>query len=129
MGKKKLTAKQRKFCNEYMLDLNGTQAAIRAGYSKKTAYSIANENLIKPEIQEQIAILQKKTQDKYEITQDSLIREITSDQELARTLKQTSTAMKGSELKGKLTGLLTDKVVVSGKLTLEQIVAARKKNG
>lgn len=46
----KLTAKQQRFCDEYLIDLNATQAAIRAGYSKKTAYSIGNENLNKPEL-------------------------------------------------------------------------------
>lgn len=49
---KKLTAKQQRFCDEYLIDLNATQAAIRAGYSKKTAYSIGQENLNKPEIKE-----------------------------------------------------------------------------
>ena len=127
MGKSKLTPKQRKFCNEYMLDLNATQAAIRAGYSKRTAMEQGYQLLQKTSVQEYLSKLKQKVEDKYNITQDSLIREITSDQELARNLKQTATAMKGSELKGKLAGLLTDKVVVSGKLTLEQIVAARKK--
>ena len=51
----KMTAKQRRFCDEYLIDLNATQAAIRAGYSKKTAYSIGDENLNKPEIKEFIA--------------------------------------------------------------------------
>ena len=41
MVEKKLTAKQQRFCDEYLIDMNGTQAAIRAGYSKKTAYAIA----------------------------------------------------------------------------------------
>ena len=36
---------------QHIIDLNATQAAIRAGYSKRTAYSIGNENLKKPEIQ------------------------------------------------------------------------------
>lgn len=49
---KPLTAKQKLFCHEYLIDLNATQAAIRAGYSKKTAYSIGSENLSKPEILE-----------------------------------------------------------------------------
>lgn len=47
---KKLTAKQQRFVEEYLIDLNATQAAIRAGYSPDTAYSIGNENLKKPEI-------------------------------------------------------------------------------
>ena len=48
---KKLTPKQQRFIDEYLVDLNATQAAIRAGYSAKTAYSIGIENLKKPEIQ------------------------------------------------------------------------------
>ena len=47
-----MTEKQKLFCEEYLIDLNATQAALRAGYSEKTAYSIGNENLKKPEIQE-----------------------------------------------------------------------------
>lgn len=47
----KLTAKQEKFCQEYLVDLNATQSAIRAGYSIDTAHSIGWENLRKPEIQ------------------------------------------------------------------------------
>jgi phage terminase small subunit len=50
----KMTAKQQRFCDEYLTDLNATQAAIRAGYSEKTAGVIANENLKKPYIIEYI---------------------------------------------------------------------------
>lgn len=46
----KLTVKQKRFCEEYIVDCNATQAAIRAGYSKKTAYSIGEQNLKKLEI-------------------------------------------------------------------------------
>ena len=46
----KLTAKQKKFCLEYLIDLNATQAAIRAGYSENSARAIGNENLSKPYI-------------------------------------------------------------------------------
>jgi phage terminase small subunit len=51
---KKLTAKQQRFCDEYLIDLNATQAAIRAGYSQKTAKQIGQENLTKPDIKEYI---------------------------------------------------------------------------
>lgn len=54
----KLTDKQEKFCYEYVLHLNASKAAINAGYSEKTAYSIGNENLKKPEIQERIRYMQ-----------------------------------------------------------------------
>ena len=53
-----LTAKQKRFCEEYVLDWNATQAAIRAGYSEKTAYSIGHESLKKPELQEYIESIQ-----------------------------------------------------------------------
>lgn len=43
-----MTPKQQKFCDEYLIDCNATQAAIRAGYSKKTAKAIGQENLTKP---------------------------------------------------------------------------------
>lgn len=49
-----LTDKQRRFCEEYVVDWNATQAAIRAGYSEKTAEAIGFENLRKPKIAEYI---------------------------------------------------------------------------
>lgn len=57
MGKKNkdgLTDQMVDFCKQYIVDFNGTQAAIRAGYSKKAARDIACENLTKPHIQQQI---------------------------------------------------------------------------
>ena len=51
----KFTPKQQRFIEEYLIDLNATQAAIRAGYSAKTARAIGCENLAKPNIQEAIA--------------------------------------------------------------------------
>lgn len=49
-----MTAKQKRFCDEYLIDLNATQSAIRAGYSEKTAKQIGQENLTKPVIREYI---------------------------------------------------------------------------
>ena len=45
-----MTEKQKRFCDEYLIDCNATRAAIRAGYSERTAYSIGVENLRKPEL-------------------------------------------------------------------------------
>lgn len=64
---KKLSPKQEAFCIEYAVDLNATQAAIRAGYSPKTAYSIGNENLKKPEIVARLADIVKDRCDKADI--------------------------------------------------------------
>lgn len=71
-----LNNKQEQFCKEYIIDFNGTQAAIRAGYSKKTAYSMANENLKKPEIQAYIKELIEKRNERTRITQDEVVRDI-----------------------------------------------------
>lgn len=49
-----LTKKQRRFIDEYFIDFNATQAAIRAGYSERTAHSIGWENLRKPDISDAI---------------------------------------------------------------------------
>ena len=57
--KKKLTQKQEEFCKQFIVDLNATQAAKRAGYSQDTAYSIGWENLRKPEIASRIDELKK----------------------------------------------------------------------
>ena len=53
----KLTDKQEMFCLEYLIDLNATQAAIRAGYSEKTAQQVGSENLSKPVINQYISKL------------------------------------------------------------------------
>ncbi len=64
---KPLTNKQEMFCLEYLIDLNATQAAIRAGYSVKTAKDIACENLAKPNIQARIAEAMKERAEKTKI--------------------------------------------------------------
>lgn len=69
---KKLTHKQRVFIDEYLRDFNATQAAIRAGYSEKTAYSIGSENLTKPEIKAEIDAKMAELQMSVE---EALIRE------------------------------------------------------
>ncbi|MGL5282916.1 MAG: terminase small subunit, partial [Plesiomonas shigelloides] len=58
-----LTDKQEMFCREYLIDLNATQAAIRAGYSEKTANRTASENMSKPDIQSRIAELKAQRND------------------------------------------------------------------
>lgn len=65
-----LTDKQEKFCQEYLIDLNGTQAAIRAGYSKKTAKQVASENLTKLDVIARLRELNKKIEERTEISQE-----------------------------------------------------------
>jgi len=72
----KLTAKQKKFCDEYLIDLNATQAAIRAGYSEKTAYAIGVENLRKPQIVDEIECKQSEIRNRNAITVDFVVNGI-----------------------------------------------------
>lgn len=71
-----LTEKQEKFCNEYLVDLNASGAARRAGYSDDTAYSIGWENLRKPEIQARINELRQQTATSLNITKERIAQEL-----------------------------------------------------
>ena len=126
-----MTEKQKRFCDEYLIDLNATQAAIRAGYSKKTAKVIANENLTKPNIKEYIAERMAEKEKELIADQNEVLKYLTSvlrgeslSTEIvvegigegcseARTMtKQPSEKdkLKAAELLGKRYGLYTDKV-------------------
>lgn len=72
----KLTAKQQQFVEEYLIDLNATQAAIRAGYSPNTAYSIGNENLNKPEIRARIDKAMAERSKRTGVNADRVIQEL-----------------------------------------------------
>ena len=69
-AKAKLTAKQEMFCKEYLVDLNATQAAIRAGYSEKTSKDMGCQNLAKPNINEYIAKLMQERTERVQIDAD-----------------------------------------------------------
>lgn len=126
---KKLTDKQEMFCKEYLVDLNATQAAIRAGYSEKTANVIGGENLSKPYIREYIQKLMDKRSEKVEINAENVLQsilDIRADamQKIAKIEKNEETdeynyyeemldrpnALKANELLGKHLKLFTDKV-------------------
>lgn len=70
-----LTDKQQRFVEEYMVDLNATQAAIRAGYSQDTAKEIGCENLTKPNIQEAIQKRKQELSDQTGITAERVLKE------------------------------------------------------
>jgi len=76
MADEKLTAKQQTFVREYLVDLNATQAAIRAGYSAKTANRIAAENMSKPVIAAAIQAALDKRAKRTEITADRVLQEL-----------------------------------------------------
>lgn len=74
----KLSDRQKIFCNEYLVDLNATQAAIRAGYSKKTATSTGSKLLMRTNIQLEIKRLMDERNERTGITADRVIRQLVS---------------------------------------------------
>lgn len=78
MSKEKmlLTQKQQRFCDEYLIDLNATQAAVRAGYSVKTAQAISTENLSKPLVKEYLAKLIKDRSERTKIDADYVLKRL-----------------------------------------------------
>ena len=76
MTMKSLTAKQARFVEEYLVDLNATQASIRAGYSAKNADKIGPELLGKTRVAAAIAEAMKARSERTDITQDMVLREL-----------------------------------------------------
>lgn len=72
----KLTPKQKRFCEEYLIDLNGSKAAIRAGYSKESARQIAYDNFTKHYINDYIAYLKEQRNKTVEITSNEVLRRL-----------------------------------------------------
>ena len=129
----KLTKKQEMFCKEYLKDLNATQAAIRAGYSKKTADRIGHENLKKLDISEKIQELMDKRSNKVEITANNVLESIlrtrdTCEQyllvegEYGKEINNVALngLTKNNELLGKHMKLFTDKIEHSGSIDISQ---------
>ena len=99
----KLTDKQRKFCDEYLVDLNATQAAIRVGYSEKTASEQSSRLLSNVKIQNYIQNKQKKTSDKLEITKEQILQMVF---DIAKSKgERTNDRLKAFEIVNKMLGL------------------------
>ena len=123
----KMTAKQQRFCDEYLLDMNATQAAIRAGYSEKSARVIAAENLTKPNIK---AYVEKRLAEKEAeliAGQDEVLKYLTSvmrgksessvlarqddgSEQVIEKKPDEKERLKAAELLGKVHMLFTEKV-------------------
>jgi phage terminase small subunit len=71
-----LTQKQQRFVEEYLIDLNATQAVIRAGYSANSARQQASDLLTKPDIQEAVAALRQQQSERCKVTADEVISEL-----------------------------------------------------
>lgn len=113
--------RQKKFVSEYIKTCNATQSAVTAGYSKKTAYSIGQENLKKPEIKEAIEKQQEKLQEKFNYTIEESFGNLKKAQEMAlkrqmydKDMPDIANFIKAEELKGKLFGFYVDKKEIIG---------------
>ncbi len=126
----KLTAKQQRFCDEYLIDLNATQAAIRAGYSEQSARQMGTQNMSKPSVKEYIEKRMAEKESKLIADQDEVLKYLTSvlrgeSQSSVVVVESTGTMtaaremlkapdekerLKAAELLGKRYGLYTDKI-------------------
>lgn len=106
----KLTDKQAAFVREYLVDLNATQAAIRAGYSERTANAQAGRLLANVGIREAIENAQAKRARRVEIKAEDVLRGVIEVTTQARESGDLKTALKGYELQGKHLGMWTEKV-------------------
>lgn len=117
-----LTEKQKRFIDEYLIDLNATAAAIRAGYSEKTANEIGSQNLVKLSIQKAIAERLKERQQRTEITQDYVLRNLKKIAEKSMGYSDAphqQAATKALELLGKHLGMFRESVQMDGELRIQ----------
>ena len=109
-----LTPKQQRFVEEYLIDLNATQAAIRAGYSEKTAKEIGNENLTKPNIAKAIAEAQEKLSNKAQVTVEMVVQGLLNEaKDLSEGSTQSARVSAWAHL-GKHLGMFKDKIEHTG---------------
>ena len=120
MGQGKLTPKQARFVEEYLLDLNAAAAARRAGYSEKTADSIAAQLLSKTKVFEAVQSAVAARSAKTEITAEYVLENLKRLSERCMGEKEfaPSAAARSLELLGKHLGLFSDRVELSGSLSV-----------
>ena len=109
-----MNKKQNAFATEYVKDHNATQAAIRAGYSERSAYSQAHDLLKKPEIMEAIKELEDAAAARSAVTVDKIVNRLNKIAEDPHA--KDADKIRADELLGKYLGMFTDKVQVSGQL-------------
>ena len=109
-----LNARQKKFCDEYLIDLNATTAALKAGYSEKTAAFIGAENLKKPQIAEYIQERMLERAQRTELSQDLIIKDLITikDKCMSSDKFDAKNALKALELLGKHIGMFQNKLQV-----------------
>lgn len=130
-----MTPKQAAFVDEYLIDLNATQAAIRAGYSAKTAGWIGNQQLAKTHISAAIAKRMEDRSKRTEITQDRVLTDIelikqdamrkAYDKNGNEAMINHTSALKACELQGRHLQMWNDKVALTIETTTDEELHAR----
>jgi phage terminase small subunit len=129
MPSKELNPKQRRFVDEYLVDLNAKQAAIRAGYSPKTAESQGSRLLSHAKVSEAIQHGQAQIANKYEVTQEYVIEKLIENLDGSLREGQRGPANGALTLLGKHIGMFVDRTRVEGPnggpVQVEDAAAAR----
>lgn len=129
----KLTTKQQMFVDEYLVDLNATRAAIRAGYSEKTAEFQASRLLKNVKIEKMLSIRMKARERRTAITHDKVLEDIerikqdamqlVPDKDGNMTMANHSAALKAAELQGRHLGMFNYKIEVAGTISITDALA------
>lgn len=109
MAAKALNPKQTRFVAEYLIDLNATQAAIRAGYSAKTAEQIGSRLLRNVQVRAAVDAGIAKRAGKLEITAEKVLKDIEDTRLAAAKELQYATALRACELQGKHIGMFVER--------------------
>jgi hypothetical protein len=118
---KPIAPKRARFVAEYLIDRNATQAAIRAGYSAKTAYSQGQRLLRYDVVREAVASGEAEIAASLAITVEGVAAQLDEDRALALANNQAGAAVSASMGKAKLAGLLVDRQDVTGTVSVERI--------
>lgn len=119
MAGPKLTLKQQRFIDEYLIDYNATQACIRAGYSEHTAQAIGTENLTKPLIKAEIDRRVKLLEESALVTKEMVIKGLLKEAEDCAEGSSHSARVSAWAHLGKHLNMFTEKVELTGKLQVD----------
>jgi len=124
-----LTSKQARFIEEYLIDLNATQTAIRAGYSPRCAKEIGHENLTKPHIAEAIRAGQEKLSKRAQITQEDVLAGLKKEATAHGPRSSHSARVTAWVWIGKHLGMFSEQVGAASKpgVARIEVVAAKKR--
>lgn len=106
-----LTARQARFCDEYVISGNSAASARAAGYSARTARQIGSENLTKPDIQAALEARRRVTAQELQLTRQDLIRSILGAIKTAQEVSKPAVVISGWREIGKLCGFYTPEVI------------------